>query len=300
MTRRTKKAKKGINRKLLYGVVLVTLVLLAVVVAYYLFFQPHTENWTAAIVDQLTVEPALTNQSRTFNATSTSILNASGFDVEYYPGKDITVNFYKDLPSKGDKIIILRAHSSIRNETDFVDLFTSELYSKSKETQYSAQYGIQLSVAKFFVSPYNKYFAIGPTFVDLSVRGRFDSSCVVVLMGCNSLNKTSMAEALVGRGAKVVIGWTRLVELNDTDESTIDLLQYLLAKDPYTIQGAIEKINESPHLYEAELDYYPKAAGNYKISKRKNETSLGLMREPFQILLLATLAKWKRDSVAVF
>jgi len=297
MAKRHKKAKQGLNKKLLYGVVLVTIVLLAVLVVYYLFFLPHTENWTAAIIDQVAIE-GLHNQ--TFNITSTSILNASGFKVRYYPAEGITVSFYKDLSSKGGKVIILRVHSSVRNESDFVDLFTSEPYNKPKELQYSAEYGLQLSVAEFFVYPYNKYFAVGPTFVDLSMRGRFDSSCVVVLMGCSSLEKTTMAEALVRKGAKVVIGWTRLVELNDTDKSTLDLLHYLLAKDPYTIDGAVKKINNSSHPYGTKLDYYPKEASNYKIPTRKNEMSLGLKKEPFQVVLLPTLVKWKCDGLIGF
>jgi len=300
MTKRQKRktAEKGLNRKLLYGVVLATLITLAALVTYYLFFQPHTENWAAAIIDQVTIKSDLFNKD--FNDTATSIFNVSGFDVKYYPSDDVTVDFYKDLPSKGGKIIILRVHSSVRNESDFVDLFTSELHNKEKEIRYSAEYGNQLSVAEFLITG-DRYFAIGPTFVNFSVRGRFDSSCVVVLMGCDSLNKTSMAEALIGRGAKVVIGWTRSVELEETDESTLDLLQCLLAEDPYTIQGAVKKVNETSHYpYRTSLDYYPKKAGSYVVPTRENETSLYLMKVSFQVLLLVTLAKWKRDSVDVF
>lgn len=298
MKRRTKKAKKNINRKLLYGVVLVILILLTVVVAYYLFFQPNSENWAAAIIDQVTVEGTLFNQN--FNDTATTMLNASRFDVKYYPGSDVTVDFYKDLPSKGGKIIILRAHSSVRKESDFVDLFTSEHHNHEKEIQYSAEYGNQLSVAEFLVTG-DRYFAIGPTFAERSMKGRFDSDCIVILMGCDSLNKTSMAEALVRLGAKVVIGWTRWVELEDTDNSTLDLLQYLLAESPYTIKGAVEKVNENPHYpYGARLDYYPESAWDYIVATRKNEMSSGLMKVPFQVLLLATLVEWKRDVLIGF
>jgi len=299
MTRRTKKAKKGINRKLLYSVVLTTLILLAVVVTYYLFFQPHTENWTAAIIDQITVEGEnLFNQD--FNTTSASLLNSSGFDAKYYPGDEVTVDFYKGLPLKGGKIIILRAHSTVRKDSDFVDLFTSEPYSESEEKKYSS-YGDQISIAEFLGTG-NKYFAIGPTFVDFSMKGRFDDDCVIILMGCSSLEEESVAKALVNKDAKVVIGWTGGVELDDTDRSTLDLLEYLLADSPYTIKGAVDKINdENPHNpYGAELDYYPKSAWDYIVPTRKNETSLGLTREPFQVLLFINLVKWELDSVTVF
>lgn len=293
MTRRTKKAKKGIDRRLLYGVVLATIVLLAVVVTYYMFFQPHTENWTAAIVDQVTVEGEnLFNQD--FNTTSAYLLNFSGFDVKYYPGDDVTVDFYKDLPSKGSKIIILRAHSAVRNVSDFVDLFTSERFVEGKYYEY----GNQISIAEFLGTDH-RYFAIGSTFVDFSMKGRFDADCVIILMGCNSLEKESMAKALVDKGAKVVIGWTSWVLLDDTDNSTAQLLQHLLV-NRNNIEAAVDKTNLVPHPFGATLDYYPKSAWNYIVPTRKNETSLGLMREPFQVLLLANLAKWKRDSVVVF
>jgi len=84
-----------------------------------------------------------------------------------------------------------------------------------------------------------------------------------------------------------------LVELSDTDASTIELLQYLLAETPYTVQGAVNKINESPHLVGATMDYYPKDAGNHIVPKRSGETSLDLMKGSVQISLLTTSSKRK-------
>jgi len=289
--------KKGLNRKLLTGVVLITTTLLAIFVGYYLFFQHHTENWTAAIIDQLVVQEELANPI--FNANCTSILNASGFDVKYYSGSDVNVMFYKDLPSKGGKIIILRAHSAVRDNTDWVDLFTSESFSKDRHTDLASDR--QISKAQMYSSD-EWYFAIGPTFVDRSMTGLFDSNCVIILMGCNSLNETTMAEALVGRGAKVVIGWTSWVEASYTDSFTIQLLQRLLAENPETIKGAISKINHQielyhPNRYNTTLTYYPTSdeAASHIIPTRNNEISPGFIGELFQILLFTTLAKRKCD-----
>jgi len=283
-----KVAKKGLNRRLLYGVALTTIILLVVVVTYYLFLQPQPESWTAAVVDQVTVEGLL---NPTFNTTTSSLLNNSGFDVKYYPGSDVTVGFYRDLPSKGSKIVILRAHSAVRDDNASVDLFTSERFEVGKY----ADYGKQISRAEFLTPPYNEYFAIGPTFVNSSMRGKFDADCVVILMGCNSLNKTSMAKALVeGRGAKVVIGWTRLVELNDADTSIVKLLQYLL-DDRNSVATAVGKLNPPSHPYHpygTTLDYYPKSAGNY-IVPQKSEAPLNL-GWALQFLLLAPLPKCRK------
>ncbi len=286
-----KAAKKGLNRRLLYAVVLVTLIFLTILVTYYLFFQPRTQNWTAAIIDQLTIQQELANPS--FRINCTSILNSSGFEVEYYEGKDVTVNFYKDLSSKGSKIIILRVHSAVRNDTDYVDLFTSEPFVVGKY----AAYGNQISRATFLYNTSVDYFAIGPTFVDFSMQGRFDSNCVVILMGCDSVNKTSMAKALVDKGARVVIGWTRLVELHDTDESALKLLRYLLIQEN-NVETAVSKIGPQ-YPYGATLDYYPESAGNYIIPKR-SEGSFHLTATPFQALLLAIPLERNRERLRSF
>jgi len=296
MAKRQKRrtAQKKLNRKLLYGVVLVTIVLLAILVVYYIFFMPFTESWTAAIVDQLIIEEDFINQN--FNDTITSLLNASGFDVKYYHGTTVTIDFYRELPLKGSKIMILRAHSAVRNETNtnYVDLFTSEIYDGEGEWQYSG-YGDQISIAEFRYTG-QKYLAIGPTFVKWSMKGRFDSNCVVILMGCESLKETSMAQALIDKGARVVFGWlTSDVVDSDADASTEQLLQYLLAENPENIQGAKIKINQQPHLNNATLDYYPKNEETkyYTIPKRRNQTLTNMMTESFCNLPLIIAPKWK-------
>ncbi|MFP3985816.1 MAG: hypothetical protein ACLFU9_07650 [Candidatus Bathyarchaeia archaeon] len=288
---RKKTAKKSLNQKLLRSVILVTLILLASLVAYYLFFLSHQENWTAAIVDQLSVQEELKNQTFIDNCNST--LTAAGYDVNYYPGDDVTVNFYRDLPSKGGKIIILRTHSAVRNNTNFVDLFTSEKFDDRKHLSYEDQ----ISHAQFLVYPYTEYFAIGPTFVDRSMRGRFDSDCVIILMGCDGLKSTTMAEALVGKGAKVVIGWTGLIDLTDTDKVTLELLERLLSGS--TIFGAVDWINKNfyqilEHLprFGAKLAYYPETAEDYRLMTREIKfTSLILasVKTASLLLLLTTV-----------
>ncbi|UCE95914.1 MAG: hypothetical protein JSV51_09500 [Candidatus Bathyarchaeota archaeon] len=296
--RKQKTSKRSLNRKLLFSTLLVTLFLVFVLIALFAFFLPQTEDWTAAIVDQLTIEVEVNQE---FNSTISSLLNASGFDVHYYPGADVTVDFYKSLPSKGSKIIILRAHSAVRNNTDFVDLFTSELYSESKRDFYSAKYGNQLSRARFLIPPFNDYFAVGPTFIESSMKGTF-SDCIIILMGCESLNKTSMAEALVNRGAKAVLGWTDWILLDDTDNSTIQLLRYLLAQNPFTLQSAVAEINKLSHPYGAKLEFYPKTdqIRNYKIPTRKDVTSLSLLNNSLQRILLVPLIKGELADQIVF
>ena len=148
----------------------------------------------------------------------------------------------------------------------------------------------QLSKGIFLVYPFDEFFAINPTFVynpiNPSMRGTFDNS-LIIMMGCDSLNKTTMAEALVSRGAKIVVGWTQKVDLRDSDNSTLQFLRYLLAKDPYTIGGAINRVNNINHSYGAKLDFYPKndETRDYILPKTKN-TSSNLLTIQIQVLLI--------------
>jgi hypothetical protein len=296
--KKSKKTQSGINKKLLYAILLLTPMSLALIFGYYLLVVPGSGNaFGAAIVDQLGVDENLTNSA--FIDGCTSIINASGFDVEYYKGEVVNIEFYSDLPSKSGKILILRAHSSIRLGSDSVDVFTSERFQQelADEEYLGLVVNGHISKAIFDAqpSPDNEYFAIGPSFVSDVMRERFSDS-LVVLMGCAGLNQTSMAEALVDKGARVVIGWTKNITLDDTDSSTLQLLELLLAENPWTVDAAIDKINNQVHSHNSKLEYYPKdnETAIYKIPKAE---SLSLKIDGiFSILYFINIATWRCDE----
>ena len=296
--KKPKKAKDGLNKKLLYATLLFSLLCLAFLLSYYFLVPRSGGSLEAAIVDQLSIEANLVNNA--FVEECTSLINAHGFDVKYYEGETVTIDFYRNLPSKSSKILVLRAHSSLRGDTTSVDLFTSEPFSQARAEDAYFEYVINdhISKAVFDVRPppNNTFFAIGPSFVTDVMQGEFDDS-LIILMGCVSLNQTTMAEALVNKGARVVIGWTKKVDLSDTDASTLQLLNYLLAEDPYTVRGAVEKVNSIVHSYNSTLDFYPKDHETevYKVPKGRNLSSM-LFFEWTPILLLADLACWKHDE----
>ncbi len=271
MRKAQKTTRKSLNRKLVYTVLLVTIVLSALLVAYYLFLHSRGEEWTAAIVDQLAVEDVLSDPD--FNAVSTQLLAASGYNVKYYPGEDVTIDFYEELPSKGSKMMLVRAHSAVRNNTTYVDLFTSEVYQESLVLPLGRYYTLasdkHISKAYFNYSS-THYFAIGPSFVSQVMRGDLSDS-FILLMGCKSLNKTSMAEALVSRGAKVVVGWTGDITVSDTDTCVLQLLDLLL-EEGYTVRGAVERVRNNYPLNGTKLDYYPQdeETGSYRIPTKRS------------------------------
>src|SRR4030042_3815786 len=92
--------------------ILAALIILAVSV---LTYTCHTSNQDgsdlnrAAIVDQL----YLREPNPAFIAEATRILESYGFTVDVWQGADITVDFYRKLPSLGYKFILLSVHSAL-------------------------------------------------------------------------------------------------------------------------------------------------------------------------------------------
>jgi hypothetical protein len=199
----------------------------------------------AAIVDQL----SLTFPNPTFIDSATGMLEKAGYAVDYYPGEEVTVDFYRDLPSHDYKLIILRAHSAVPEEDLAVQtgdspatvervlsvigkdavLFTSEPYS---ETKYLEE---QKALRLFRVQYYGDgpgaswYFAIARGFITSSMRGEFDGT-TIVLVGCSGLAFDRTAAALVEKGARAVVGWTGRVSIDHTDAATQRLLEHLLTE----------------------------------------------------------------------
>jgi len=195
---------------------------------------------TAAIVDQL----SLTQPNPDFAASATSILEQAGYAVEYYPGEEVTVNFYRDLPAHGYDLIILRVHSGLVMETSaltgsrlprgYVGLFTAEPFS---ETRYVAEVKAGALGPASYYEGGPQYFGVAPTFMESNTRGKFDDA-TVILMGCDGLRSYETGRSFVQRGAKAVVGWTGPVSASHTDAATERLLQHLVI-DALSVQEAV-------------------------------------------------------------
>lgn len=191
---------------------------------------------TAAIVDQL----SLTQPNPDFLEAATNLLEEAGYTVDYYPGEEVTVEFYRDLPTQRYQLVILRVHSGLTSltrtyeeETDQVALFTSSPYSKA---EYLEEPVDSLAIASYQVDG-PQYFAIMPDFIKSSMRGRFDDT-TIILMGCDGLASDKAAEAFVERGARAFLSWSGLVSASYTDAATERLLQHLVI-DGLPIEDAV-------------------------------------------------------------
>lgn len=282
MSRRKKHRKSG--KRLAYGVIAVIFILLCF--ATYSYLNPSNQNSPnslppdqlsskAAIIDHLSFKEETKNE--TFQNASTSILETAGFNVTYYPGEKVTVDFYRNLVSQNYGLIVFRVHSAIiygLGDNRSLGLFTSQREDESKYNTTSAPYyddvaNKRIVRAYFPDDPTTKYFAIAPAFVDK--YGNF-SNAVVLLMGCDGLKYNRMVDAFKRKGAKVCVGWDGLVSSPHTDHAIAYLLQRLAQRN--TVEEAVEKtVNEvgpeemyfESQGYNSTLKYYPSTAGNYVV-----------------------------------
>jgi hypothetical protein len=197
----------------------------------------------AAIVDQL----SLTSPNPAFVQEARSTLEEAGYAVDYYPGEQVTVELYRNLPRQGYKLLILRVHSALLKQDaaetagipqamledvltalgDNVFLFTAEPYSVARYPE--EQEALRVVPVRYYAgSPsFSRYFAIASDFVRSAMKGHFDQS-TVVLMGCDGLTFDATAAAFIKRGAGAFVGWSGRVSADHTDAATERLLHYLL------------------------------------------------------------------------
>jgi hypothetical protein len=214
----------------------------------------------AVIVDQL----SSMRENETFITNVTRELENHGFEVELYQHNDITVGFYKQLPTQGYKLIIFRAHSGLLAEDEEIKdrtvLFTNELYRWFRYPE--EQMDDRLVMARVSEG-HPMVFGIPPKFIRESMNGKFDDT-VVIMMGCSGIFLEDLAEAFVDKGASVYIAWNGTVELYYVDEATPYLMGQLCSgnlpiKDALNI--TMDAIGPDPE-HGAGLKYYPSGIGD--------------------------------------
>jgi len=294
MSIRRKPRKRRSRKKLAYAVIAVAFIL-----AFFLAYSSlHSSPPKVAIVDHLSFFPEQSNP--TFVEECINILKSGGLSWKYYKGEDVTVDFYRNLPSYGSSLIILRVHSAIMRVNDeiipLLGLFTSELYSDAKARMYRSdiyfdgEYHNDSLFMAYFPGEDIYYFAIGPKFVEKRMNGEFKDT-VIIMMGCEGLGYinpstsarvayTDMAEAFINKGAKVYIGWDGPVSVNHTDQATVCLLQHLISKKQ-NITKAVEEtmVEVGPDLSfvpPSRLGYYPDKAGNYAVPNLRSSLTVNV------------------------
>ena len=241
----------------------------------------------AAIIDQLYDD--IPNEQ--FQTKATEYLETAGYEVDLYTTNELTVDFYKKLPSMNYELIVFRTHAIGNDGPDYtqkepVSLFTGEKYRDDKyiQEQLLGQIGkgapymssimevsadlselnnsnntrveIDVTPSSNIVDDSNPYFLVGSKYVDEVMEGRFPNS-VLVLGGCSTLSNPSLAKSLINRGASSVIGWDNLVGSVTNDVTILAFLENYLINN-MEIEDAVESImkNNDKTKYGTTLSYY--------------------------------------------
>lgn len=217
----------------------------------------RTRPSRAVIIDEV----AETSPDPYLVGNVTTALTRLGYTVDYYAPKDITIDLFKSLPSKGYGVIILRDHSTALTG-DVIALVTSEPFEAGKyaNEQITGQV-IHVNVA----GTNTDYFGITPTFVRESMQGLFPNT-VLVVMGCAGLTNSEMAQAFVARGAQVYISWNQIVLTNRSDGGTVLLLQSMTTGHKVDEAVTWATQNAPPSQYSSQLEYYPLNQGGLVLS----------------------------------
>ena len=242
----------------------------------------------AVIIDQLHRD--IPNQH--FQNTAVSYLENAGYQVDYITTKDITVDFYKNLPSQGYEYLVIRSHGVTgKTPDDSSKLFTAEKYTTKKYIgeQLLAQldkgnfyqtseatifveiddpqallnggsievtYPFQSSNAEVYDTTTN-YFLVGSKTVDNLMVGTFPDS-TILMGGCNTMENTLLAESFVKRGASEVIGWSGSVRSHDNDRAMLQVLRESLEEDvssEQAVESFMKEYRQQPGK-SLELKYY--------------------------------------------
>ncbi|RME46867.1 MAG: hypothetical protein D6791_07235 [Chloroflexi bacterium] len=227
---------------------------------------PALAGRTAAIVDQV----ALSQPNPYFTEQALSYLAQAGFDVDVYEGEDITVEFYRTLPTRGYDLILFRTHST----NDFLDpappgkpvyLYTGERHNRNRYTYLQLTQQI-MAGRVLYEEDAPALFIVGPKFVRQTMEGRFNDT-LIIIGGCDSLSTSDLAQALIERGASAVVGWNGLVDSSHNDRALLHLLR-LLTVEGLTLEAAIARtrleIGPDP-TFRSEPGYFPADQGGKRI-----------------------------------
>jgi len=191
----------------------------------------------AAIIDQLHNE----KPNKNYQQNVTKYLETAGYEVDLYTTDDITVDFYKKLPSLNYEFIVIRTHSlGIGDVEESSSLFTGEIYNHYDHIpeQYSRIVGHGVPYLPREVEELGglnalkdeTYFVVGSKFIDEVMLGTFPKS-KIILAGCETSKTSQLAKSFLKRGALEVVGWSGLVDSGKNDMVLLELFDIALGND---------------------------------------------------------------------
>lgn len=205
----------------------------------------HVENehGQVAILDQFHEErPGFTRKT-------VELFEGENIKVDVY--ENITIDLYRQLPTLGYKVIILRVHSAQATETEEgteyeITLFTTESYSSSKYPVLQTE-GLVGPVSFRGPDERGKKFAITNKFVRSEMKGKFDNT-LLVMVSCSVLNpksKYGFVRTLMRKGASAIASWNGLVTLSHGNKATFRFLKHIVLDNMTLKKAADETLEEA-------------------------------------------------------
>ncbi len=222
----------------------------------------------AAIIDQLYIRES----NPELIAQVTGVLESYGFKVDVWQGVDISVDFYRKLPSLGYKLILLRVHSgllvSLEGDKvitlDTTYLFTAENYTTTRYI--TDQLTDKVSNAVMGENT-PLVFAVNSEFIR-DAEGQFNHT-VVLAMGCESYKYDDMPAVFIQKGASVYIGWNDVVSLEHADRVILSLIKNLCTANLSVSQSTSSTMKETgaDPYFGSYLRYYPLESGDKTVEE---------------------------------
>jgi hypothetical protein len=225
--------------------------------------RPPEKGNKAAIIDQL----SLFDPNPSFIQKTVIALQNQGLTVDYFQGKEISLDLYRNLPAGGYRLIVFRAHSGLlgngRKSDQHTCLFTNQIYNRMSEIREQ----LANRVVKSAVDDKPPVFGINADFISGSLRSEFHHTAIV-MMGCSSLDSEDMARAFVQKGASIYTGWDESVGLGYVEVATLTLLAKLFNTEVPVETAVRETMQEKGPDSQSgsELKYYPEICGTKTLS----------------------------------
>jgi len=167
-------------------------------------------------------------------------------------GEAVTVEHLRRIPA-GYDLFILRVHSTV-NE-DMVWFFTGEEYSQDKYVL--EQLADEVHPARPSLGS-ERLFAVGADFVNHFMKDRFRGS-IILVMGCDGMKGTDLAQAFIDNGARVYVSWDGPVTLEHTDRAFRRLI-VAMAEEGVEAEKAVnlvmKEVGRDPD-YNSSIGMYP-------------------------------------------
>jgi len=225
---------------------------------------PKQEGKSAVIIDQL--HESIPNES--FQKIAKKYLEDAGYNVDIFTTEDITIDFFKKLPSMDYKFIIFRTHSTEYIESENPTyLFTGEKYDINKyiSEQLSGHVGKGFPATEESVyEEYDEseitadmmYFLVNSKLFEEMAVGEFPDS-LIIIGGCDSMKNNDLAKILLDRGAAGVLGWDRNINAHENDRVILSILEKVLVNKKIIPDAMLDVMQEfGPEIqYSSQLRY---------------------------------------------